>query len=91
MSRKWRNILIGVLVVAAVVVGFLLLDRGPDNYYEKYKDTYAAYMKAYAESPRATEPVTVDVSSFTFNEEKEEELRREEQRRKEEEAAGLST
>ena len=85
MSRKWRNILIGVLVVAAVVVGFLLLDRGPDNYYEKYKDTYAAYMKAYAESPRATEPVTVDVSSFTFNEEKEEELRREEQRRKEEE------
>ena len=77
MSRKWRNILIGVLVVAALVVGFLLLDRGPDNYYEKYKDTYAAYMKAYAESPRATEPVAVDVSAYTFNEEKEQEFLKE--------------
>ena len=88
MSRKWRNILIGVVVIAALVAGFLLLDRGPDNYTDKYRDTYAAYLKTYANSPRATEKdtVAVNVSAFTFSAEKEEELRREQEEKAKEAA-----
>ena len=66
MSRKWRNILIGVVVIAALVAGFLLLDRGPDNYTDKYRDTYAAYLKTYANSPRATEKDTVAVNLWSL-------------------------
>ena len=86
MSRKWRNLLIGVLVVGALVAAFLLLPKGPDNYYEKYKDTYAAYMKSYADSPRATVPVTVNVAAFTYNEDLEQELKKEQEEKAKAEA-----
>ncbi len=79
MSRKWRNLLIGVLVVAAVVALFLLLPKGPDNYYDKYKDTYAAYVKDNADTSRATEKISVaDISAYTFNAELEQQLQQEE-------------
>ncbi len=71
MSRKWRNILIGVIVIGAIVAAVLLLPSGPENYYDKYKDTYAAYQKAYADNAQAAGEVTVDVAAFSYNEEKE--------------------
>ena len=77
MSRKWRNILIAVLVIGAIVALFLLLPKGPDNYYDKYKDTYAAYQKTYADSSRTSGNVVVDVSAFSYNEEMEIELQKE--------------
>ena len=86
MSRKWRNILIGVLVVGAIVAAFLLLPSGPENYYDKYKDTYAAYQKANADIARATDEVTVDVAAFTYNEEKEIELQKEKEAEAQKEA-----
>ena len=86
MSRKWRNILIGVLVVAAIVAAFLLLPKGPENYQEKYQGTYAAYLKAQSGSPRATSFVAVDVSSFSFNEAKERELEEETRKKAAQEA-----
>ena len=36
MSRKWRNILIGVLAVAVLVVLVTLLNRGASDYSSKY-------------------------------------------------------
>ncbi|MBQ1505292.1 MAG: hypothetical protein IIZ48_00810 [Erysipelotrichales bacterium] len=63
MSRKWRNILIGVLAAALVITGVTLLSRSPDNFREKYagadlssdvsgierSGTYAAYLEKYAD------------------------------------------
>ena len=88
MSRKWRNVLIGILVVGAIVALFLLLPKGPDNYYDKYKDTYAAYQKTYADSSRTSGSIAVDVSAFSFNEELEIQLQKEKeaQAQKEQEA-----
>ena len=37
MSRKWRNILIGVLVAVFVIGGIWLLNRSPDNFRDKYE------------------------------------------------------
>ena len=45
MSRKWRNLLIGVLVVAVAAVGLWLLSRGENDFSAKYSDTYDAYLK----------------------------------------------
>ena len=81
MSRKWRNILIGVLVVAAVVVLFLLLPKGPDDFHDKYDSMYDAYLKAHASDPNGKGEIAVDVSSFTFSQELEDELKEEEARR----------
>ena len=78
MSRKWRNILIGVLVAALVIVGIVLLNRTPDNYKAKYEgadlstdvtgigrsNTYAAYVAQYADLPAVTETVEVDLEAF---------------------------
>ncbi|MBR6706396.1 MAG: hypothetical protein IKI84_06925, partial [Clostridia bacterium] len=78
MSRKWRNILIGVLAVALVVAGVWLLNRGPGNFREKYEDadlstdvtgigrgnTYNAYVAKYADLPPVTEPVEIDLAAF---------------------------
>ena len=78
MSRKWRNILIGVLVAALVIVGITLLSRTPDNFKDKYEgtdlstdvtgigrsNTYGAYAAQYANLPAVTETVDVDLASF---------------------------
>ena len=78
MSRKWRNILIGVLVAALVIVGIVLLNRTPDNYKAKYEgvdlstdvtgigrsNTYGAYVAQYADLPAVTETVEVDLEAF---------------------------
>ena len=78
MSRKWRNILIGVLAVAVLVVLVTLLNRGASDYSSKYAgvdlstdvsgigrgDTYEAYVASHASDPEVTEEVTVDVLSF---------------------------
>ena len=39
MSRKWRNVLIGVLAVAAVVALAILLSQGPKDFSAKYAGT----------------------------------------------------
>ena len=58
MSRKWRNILIGVLAVAVLVALIALLNQGDSDYSSKYagtdlstdvsgisrSDTYEAYL-----------------------------------------------
>ena len=78
MSRKWRNILIGVLVAVLVIAGITLLNRGPDNYKDKYEgtdlstdvtgigrsNTYNAYLAQYKDLPAVTESVEVDLASF---------------------------
>ena len=78
MSRKWRNILIGVLAVALIVVLITLLSGGTENYRAKYEgtdlsadvtgigrsNTYGAYVEQYAALPAVTEPVKVDIAAF---------------------------
>ena len=78
MSRKWRNILIGVLIAVLVIGGLWLLSRSPDNFKDKYEgvdlstdvtgigrgNTYAAYLAQYADLPAVTETVEVDLASF---------------------------
>ncbi len=78
MSRKWRNILIGVLVVAVIVVAFVLLNGGSSDFSAKYAgvdlttdvsgigrgNTYSAYLAQYADLPAVTEEVSVDLSAF---------------------------
>ncbi len=78
MSRKWRNILIGVLVAALVIGGLWLLNRNPDNFRAKYEgtdlstdvtgigrsNTYTAYLAQYADLPAVTEEVEVDLASY---------------------------
>ena len=78
MSRKWRNILIGVLVAALVIAGLTLLSRSPDNYKDKYEgtdlstdvsgigrsNTYGAYVAQFADLPAVTETVEVDLQAF---------------------------
>ena len=78
MSRKWRNILIGVLVVAAVVVLIVLLSRGTTDYSSKYagvdlstditgigrSNTYEAYVASHASEPEVRKEVAVDVLAF---------------------------
>ena len=79
MSRKWRNILIGALVIVVLVAGVWLLSQGTDDFSTKYKgkdlstdasgfgrgNTYEAYLAAHREDPPVTESVSVDVLSFT--------------------------
>ncbi len=80
MSRKWRNILVGVLLVALVVVGVWLLGRGPDNFRDKYEgadlstdvtgigrsNTYGAYVARYADLPPVKKgtEVSIDLPAF---------------------------
>ena len=65
MSRKWRNILIGVLAVAAVVLLVVLLSRDTGDFSSKYagvdlstdvtgigrSNTYDAYVASHASDP----------------------------------------
>ena len=78
MSRKWRNFLIGVLVVAVLGAGIWLLSRAPAGFRDKYEgadlstdvtgigrsNTYDAYAAKYADLPAVTEEVAVDLPSF---------------------------
>ena len=78
MSRKWRNILIGVLIVAALVGGFILLNSGANDFSAKYEgvdlstevsgigrsNTYDAYVEAHAGDPVPAEAVEVDLAEF---------------------------
>ena len=78
MTRKWRNVIIGVLVVALLGAGLWLLSRTEDNYRAKYEgtdlstdvsgigrsNTYDAYVASYADEAPVTEEVAVDVFSF---------------------------
>ena len=81
MSRKWRNLLIGVLAVAVLVVLVILLNQGEEGYNSKYagtdlstdvsgigrSNTYEAYVASYASEPEVKEEVAVDVLSFEGN------------------------
>ena len=78
MSRKWRNILIGVLAVAVIAVLVILLNQGSGDYSSKYAgidlstdvsgigrgNTYEAYVASHASDPEVKEEVPVDVLSF---------------------------
>ena len=78
MSRKWRNILIGVLAIAVLVALAILLGQGDSGYSSKYAgidlstdvtgigrdNTYEAYVEAHASEPAVTEEVPVDVLAF---------------------------
>ncbi len=77
MSRRVRNILIGVLVAAVVVVGIWLLNQGATDFKAKYEgmdlstdvtgigrsNTYDAYLAAYASLPPVTDTVSVDLTA----------------------------
>ncbi|MBR3429948.1 MAG: extracellular solute-binding protein [Clostridia bacterium] len=81
MSRKWRNLLIGVLAVAVLVVLVILLNQGEEGYNSKYagtdlstdvsgigrSNTYEAYVASFASEPEVKEEVAVDVLSFEGN------------------------
>ena len=78
MSRRARNILIGILICAVAVGGIWLLTRGESDFRAKYEgtdlsadvsgigrsDTYDAYLAAYAALPRVREAVAVDLAAF---------------------------
>jgi hypothetical protein len=78
MSRKWRNILIGVLAVAVIVVLIVVLNRGSSDYSSKYagvdlstdisgigrSNTYEAYVASHASDPEIKKEVAVDVLTF---------------------------
>ncbi len=84
MTRKQRNLLIVVLVVAAAAVGLWLLNRAPGDFRAKYEgtdlsadvsgigrsNTYEAYRDAYAALPAVTEAVSVDLDAFEGDGEK---------------------
>ena len=78
MSRKWRNILIGVLIAALVIAGIWLLSRSENSFRSKYEgadlstdvsgigrsNTYTSYLEKYANLPAVSEAVEVDLASF---------------------------
>ena len=78
MSRKWRNVIIGVLIAAAAAVGIWLLSRSPSDFRAKYEgadlatdvsgigrsNTYDAYLAAHVGDPAVSEEVTVDLAAF---------------------------
>ena len=78
MSRKWRNVLIGVLAAAALIAAVWLLNQGPTGFSDKYagvdlstdvsgigrSNTYDAYKAAFADEAPVKEEVPVDVLTF---------------------------
>ena len=78
MSRKWRNVLIGVLALAAVAVLVWLVGQGPTGFRDKYEgtdlttdvsgigrsNTYDAYLASFAGEAAVREKVPVDLSAF---------------------------
>ena len=81
MSRKWRNALIWVLVIAVLGAGVWLLSRGATDFRAKYEgtdlstdisgigrsNTYDAYVASYAGEPAVREAVSVDLPAFEGN------------------------
>ena len=84
MSRKWRNILIGVMAAVLVFGGIWLLSRGDTSFRDKYEgvdlstdvsgigrsNTYEAYTAAHSGDPAVTQPVSIDVFAFEGDGEK---------------------
>ena len=78
MSRRVRNILIGVFVAVLVIAAVWLLTRGPNDFRDKYQNadlstdvtgigrsnTYDAYIARYDSLPETKEEVSVDILSF---------------------------
>ena len=78
MSRKWRNILIGIAAAVLAVTGLVLIGRGPADYRDKYEDadlstdvtgigrnnTYGAYLAEHADDPAVSRTVEVDLPAF---------------------------
>ena len=78
MSRKRRNILIGVLAAVLVIGGIWLMSRGPVDFRDKYagadlstdvtgigrSNTYTAYVGQYADLPAVSGTVEVDLAAF---------------------------
>ena len=78
MSRKWRNILIGIAAAALAITGLALLSRGPADFREKYEganlstdvtgigrsNTYGAYLAEHEGDPAVTKEVAVELSAF---------------------------
>ncbi|MCR4875602.1 MAG: extracellular solute-binding protein [Clostridiales bacterium] len=78
MSRRVRNILIGVLVLAAAAAGVWLLSRSPGDFRHKYEgtdlsaevsgigksNTYDAYLASFAGLPAVQTEVPVDIFAF---------------------------
>ena len=78
MSRKWRNILIGIVAAALAITGLVLLSRGSADFREKYEgadlstdvtgigrsNTYGAYLAEYESDPAVTKEVAVELSAF---------------------------
>ena len=78
MSRKWRKILIGVVVAALAITGLVLLSRGPADFREKYEgadlstevtgigrsNTYGTYLAEHEDGHAVTGKVAVDLFAF---------------------------
>ena len=78
MSRKWRNVLIGVLAAAVLAAGIWLMSQGPSNFSDKYagtdlstdvsgigrSNTYEAYVASYAGEAETREEIAVDLTAF---------------------------
>jgi len=78
MSRKWRNVLIGVLAAAVLAGGIWLMSQGPSNFSDKYagtdlstdvsgigrSNTYEAYVASFAGEAETREEVAVDLPAF---------------------------
>ena len=78
MLRKFRNVLIALICVAAVIALIVVLDGEPESFRAKYEgtdlttdvtgigrsDTYDGYLRAHADAKAAKESVKVDVSAF---------------------------
>jgi len=76
--RKFRNVLIGLICVLAVIALIVFLDAEPENFRAKYEgadltkditgigrtDTYDGYLRAHQDAGQAKDGVTVDIFAF---------------------------
>ena len=78
MSRRSWNILIAVLIIAALAVGIWLLSQGDNGFASKYENvdlsvdvtgigrenTYADYLARHADAASGTEEIAVDINAY---------------------------
>lgn len=78
MRKKMWRILVGILVVAIVVAAVILLNRGAQDFHEKYEgvdlttdvtgigrsDTYEGYLLAHKDASVGAEEIPVDIAAF---------------------------